>query len=89
VTPLDPARARGQALLREAAGFAGAGEHDAPRDMAPQLGEILYRIIDGAICAMRGDHRAAARKLKMAARALTLAIARAEQLAAKERMPRR
>ncbi len=43
LTPLDPTRARGQAHLREAAAFAGADPCDAPRDMAPQLGDILYR----------------------------------------------
>lgn len=86
---IDPVRARGQAALREGAELAGAAPKAPPAAIAPMLGEIFFQIIKGGMAAAMGDHAGAVRYLKKAAHDLTLAIARAQQLAERERLPRR
>lgn len=53
------------------------------------LREVLFTIIRAAVAANGGDHRAASRFLKVALRDLTMAIARCEQIADTEKLPRK
>jgi len=87
---IEPTRARGQAALRECAELANVeGTQAPPAQIAPMLKEIFYQIILGGMHAALGEHAKAAKHLKEAAHQLTLAIARAQQLAERERLPRK
>lgn len=91
MSPIDTARARGQAILREAA------EIVEPLAMAPidiegpgrAIGDIIFELVRAGMAWAAGKPRVCQRRLTRAANALAILRVQIDQRAPHERLPRR